>query len=101
MSIRDIIDGKRQWRAHMERVKALPADYQIVYGEIQKYLFKVGPVSLTGGDLLSEIVEFFEGGAAAGTSAITLIGPDVAGFCDSLIADSATYSEIHQAASER
>ena len=38
MSIQDIIEGKREWRAHMARVKALPEDYQIVYKEIQKYI---------------------------------------------------------------
>jgi DNA-binding ferritin-like protein (Dps family) len=96
MSIRDIIDGKRQWRAHMARVKALPPDYRIVYEEMQKYLFKVGPVSLTDGNLLSEIVDFFESGAAAGKGVMELIGPDVAAFCDGLIGDSPTYSDLYQ-----
>jgi DNA-binding ferritin-like protein (Dps family) len=96
MSIQDIINGKRQWRAHTARVKALPPDYRIVYGEMQKYLFKVGPVSLTGGDLLPEIVDFFEGGVAAGKSAMELIGPDVAAFCDGLIADSRTHADLCQ-----
>jgi DNA-binding ferritin-like protein (Dps family) len=36
MSIKDIIEGKKECRAHMARVKALPQDYQIVYKEIQK-----------------------------------------------------------------
>ncbi|WP_026929716.1 DUF1048 domain-containing protein [Glycomyces tenuis] len=96
MSIRDIIEGKRQWREHTARVKALPPDYRIVYEEMQKYLFKVGPVSLTGGDLLSEIVDFFEGGAASGKDVMTLIGPDVAAFCDGLIDDSQTYADRYQ-----
>jgi DNA-binding ferritin-like protein (Dps family) len=96
MSIRDIIEGKRQWRAHMARVKALPPDYRIVYVEIQKYLFKVGPVSMTGGNLLSEIVDFFESGAASGKGAIEFIGPDIAAFCDELIGDSPTYADLYQ-----
>ena len=33
MSLQDIIEGKKEWRAHMARVKALPEDYQIVYKE--------------------------------------------------------------------
>ena len=37
MGIHDIVEGKKQWRAHMARVKALPPDYQIVYKEIQRY----------------------------------------------------------------
>jgi DNA-binding ferritin-like protein (Dps family) len=73
VNIRDIIDGKRHWRAHTAGVNALPADYRIIYGEMQKYLFKVGPVSLTGGDLLSEVGDLFEGSAVAGRSAMKLI----------------------------
>ena len=49
MRIQDIIEGKKEWRAHVERVEALPKDYQIVYKEIQKYIFKIGPVELTEG----------------------------------------------------
>jgi DNA-binding ferritin-like protein (Dps family) len=80
VAIQDIIEGKRQWRAHMARVKALPPDYQIVYQEIQRYLFKVG-----GGTLLSGIVDFFEEGAATGQGVLELIGHDVAAFCDDLV----------------
>jgi DNA-binding ferritin-like protein (Dps family) len=96
VSIRDIIDGKKQWRAHVARVKALPPDYQIVYKEIQRYLFKVGPVDLADGQLLSGIVEFFAEGVAAGKGVLELIGDDVAAFCDDLIKDSRTYADIYQ-----
>ncbi|ONI76135.1 hypothetical protein ALI144C_36225 [Actinosynnema sp. ALI-1.44] len=96
MGIQDIIEGKRQWRAHMARVKALPRDYQIVYKEMQKYFFKVGPVELTEGSLLSGIVDFFEEGVAAGKGVLELTGTDVAAFCDDLIKDSRTYADIYQ-----
>jgi len=96
VGIQDIIEGKKQWRAHLARIKALPPDYQIVYKEIQKYLFKVGPTDLTEGNLLSGIVDFFEEGVAAGKGVLELIGPDVAAFCDDLIKDSRTYAEIYQ-----
>ena len=96
MTIQDIIEGKKQWRAHLARVKALPRDYQIVYKEVQKYLFKVGPVSLTDGTLLSDIVDFFEQGAADGKGAIELLGRDIAAFCDGLIGDTPTYADQYQ-----
>ena len=96
MSIQDIIEGKKQWRAHMARVKALPPDYQIVYKEIQRYLFKVGPTDLPDGRLLSGIVDFFEEGVAAGKGVLELIGNDVAAFCDDLVKDSRTYADIYQ-----
>ncbi|MFF0853266.1 DUF1048 domain-containing protein [Streptomyces sp. NPDC003280] len=96
MSIHDIIEGKKQWRAHVARVKALPPDYQIVYKEMQKYLFKVGPTSLSDGPLLPGIVDFFEEGVAAGKGVVELIGTDVAAFCDDLIKDSPTYADVYQ-----
>ena len=96
MGIQDIIEGKKQWRAHMARVKALPSDYQIVYKEIQRYLFKVGPVDLPDGRLLSGIVDFFEEGVAAGKGVLELIGNDVAAFCDDLVKDSRGYADIYQ-----
>ncbi|MFI5591516.1 DUF1048 domain-containing protein [Amycolatopsis sp. NPDC051758] len=96
MGIQDIIEGKKQWRAHMARVKALPPDYEIVYKEIQRYLFKVGPVDLADGSLLYGIVDFFEEGVAAGKGVLELIGDDVAAFCDDLIKDSPTYADVYQ-----
>jgi DNA-binding ferritin-like protein (Dps family) len=78
VGIQDITEAKRQWRAHLARVKALPPDYQIVYKEIQRYLFKVGSADLPG------IVDFFAEGAASGKGVLELIGEDVAAFCDDL-----------------
>lgn len=96
MGIQDIIEGKKQWRAHVARVKALPPDYQIVYKEMQRYLFKVGPVDLCDGGLLPGIVDFFEEGVAAGKGVVELIGSDVAAFCDDLVKDSRTYADVYQ-----
>ncbi|SCY21928.1 DUF1048 domain-containing protein [Alkaliphilus peptidifermentans] len=97
MSIREIIEGKKEWRAHVARVKGLPQDYQIVYKEIQKYFFKVGPVELTEGTgLLSGIIDLFEEGAALGKGVLEVTGSDVAAFCDDLIKDSETYADIYK-----
>lgn len=96
MGIQDIIEGKRQWRAHVARVKALPRDYQIVYGEMQRYFFKVGPVELAEGTLLPGIVDFFEEGVADGKGVLELIGEDVAAFADDLVKDSRTYADVYQ-----
>ncbi len=106
VSIQDAIEGKRKWqqkwRAHRARVKALPQDYQIVYKEIQNYLFKVSPVELTGGtdflstDLLAGIIDLFEEGAALGKGVLEVTGSDVAAFCDDLTRDSKTCADILQ-----
>jgi len=92
MGIQDLIEGKKQWRAHVARIKALPPGYQIVYKEIQRYLIKVGPVDLADGTLLTELVEFFEEGAAAGKGVLEVTGPDVAAFVDGLLQDTRTYA---------
>ncbi len=96
MGIHDIIEGKSKLRAHMTRVKALPLDYQIVYKEIQKYLFRVGPCEVADGRLLSGIVDFFEEGVATGKGVLELIGNDVAAFCDGLVNGSRTNADIYQ-----
>lgn len=97
MKMLEMIEGKKEWRAHAARVKALPQDYQFVYKEIQKYLFKVGPVELTDGiGLLSGIVDLFEEGAAMGRRVLEVTGSDVAAFCDDLIKDSETYADVYQ-----
>ena len=97
MRVQDIIEGKKEWRALAARVKVLPQDYQIVYKEIQIYLFKVGPVELTDGTgLLSGIIDLFEEGAALGKGVLEVTGSDVAAFCDDLIKDSKTYADIYQ-----
>ena len=97
MSIQDIIEGKKEWRAHMARVKALPQDYQIVYKEIQKYLFKGGAGELTYGMVLfSGIIDLFEEGAAVGKGVLEVTGSDVVAFCDALVKNSKTYADIYQ-----
>ncbi len=102
MGIRDIIEGKRAWRAHVARVKALPQDYRTAYAEIQKYLFKVGPVEMTHGfGLLAGILDLFEEGAALRKGVLDVTGHDVAAFCDGLIGDSKTNAGICQASVDR
>ncbi len=94
MGFKEIIEGKKEWRAHIARVKSLPEDYQIVYNEIQKYLWKVGPVELSEGiSLFVNIVDLFEEGASAGKGVLEVTGKDVALFCDNLIEGSSLYSD--------
>lgn len=96
MSIQDIIKGRRELRAHVARVKSLPQDYQIVYKELQRYLFKVGPFELNEGmDLLSGIVDLFEESTAMGKDVLEVTGCDVAAFCDDFIKASQNYAGFY------
>ncbi len=94
MGLKEIIEGKKEWKAHVARVKTLPKDYQIVYNEIQKYFYKVGPVELSEGiELFTNIVDLFEEGASRGKDVLEVTGKDVAQFCDNLIDGSTLYSD--------
>ena len=74
-----------------------PENLERINKEIQKYLFKVGPVELTDGTgLLSGIIDLFEEGAALGKGVLEVTGSDVAAFCDDLIKDSKTFADILQ-----
>ena len=65
----------KELKTFESRAKKLPADYQIVYKEIQRYLFKVGPVELTDGiGLLSGIIDLFEEGASIGKGVLEVTG---------------------------
>lgn len=97
MSIQKILEEKKEWRKYMARIKALPQDYQIVYKEIQKYLFKVAPIEQNWGiGMLYGMIELFEEGATAGKGVIEVTGKDVAAFADALIGDADTYMDINQ-----
>jgi DNA-binding ferritin-like protein (Dps family) len=46
--------------------------------------------------LLSGIIDLFEEGAALGKGVLEVTGSDVATFCDDLVKDSRTYSDLCQ-----
>jgi DNA-binding ferritin-like protein (Dps family) len=89
-----IIGDKKNWKRMEGRAKALPRDYQIVYGEIQPYMWQ-----FTGGDgmdiiaILEDLLGLFETAAADGKRAIDVTGEDIAAFCDELLRNAKTYTE--------
>lgn len=102
MKIREIMEQKRKWRAHARRVKLLPRDYRIVYGEIQKYLFKLGPADFEQGmDVLAGIADLMEEGAAAGKDVLDVTGKDIAAFCDELTLDMKTFADAAEEAAKQ
>ncbi len=92
--LKRIIGDQKGWKAMQARAEALPTDYRIVYGEIQKYMWK-----FTAGDgmdiiaILKGLLELFETGAADGKRALEVTGQDVAAFCDELLRNAKTYTE--------
>jgi DNA-binding ferritin-like protein (Dps family) len=89
-----LMGDKREWRAMEARAKALPNDYQIVYKEMQGYMWKFS--SGDGMDIvkiLKDVLELFETGVAEKKHVLEVTGEDVAGFCDELLRSANTYTE--------
>ncbi len=94
MSIKQLLNEKREWKMLQKQVKSLPSDYRFVFKEMQKYIFKVA--SLTTEEtisLFSGIIELFEAGIEANKSVLEVTGDDVAAFCDSLIEDNDQFDD--------
>lgn len=102
MKLQEMIQQKKQWRAHVRRVERLPRDYQIVYHEMQKYIFLIGTVEYEDTiHVLSGIVDLFAEGAAAGKDVLDVTGRDVAALCDELVAGVRTFADISQEETDR
>lgn len=77
---------KREWRAHVRRMGDLPADYQYTMKQIEKFMWNFA----SDGQMVAvfeEIVDLFEDGAAQGRTVLEVTGEDVAGFCQSILAE--------------
>lgn len=97
MSIKSIINQKREWNAFKRSVKLLPDDYQFVYKEMQKYIFKTATLNEEQAiELFTEIVKLFEQASYDGKHVLEVTGRDVAGFCDSLTVDYGSYMDAVQ-----
>jgi DNA-binding ferritin-like protein (Dps family) len=89
-----MIGDKKEWRRMEARAKALPRDYQIVYGEMMQYMFK-----RSGGDgmdivaILKDLLGLFETSAAEGKRVLEVTGEDVATFSDELLRNAKTFTE--------
>jgi DNA-binding ferritin-like protein (Dps family) len=94
LNIKRIWEGKREYRQQMARVKALPEDYQYVFGKIQRHMWMFAAGS--GYDMMKvhyDLIELFEEGAASGRRVLEITGEDVAAFCDELLQSTETYTE--------
>ena len=85
MNIKKVIEEKKEWKSYQARIKSLPKQYQIVYQEVKKYLFKVSCTEgISCDSILLEILDLFEEGAVNGKNVLDITGIDVASFCDNL-----------------
>lgn len=88
-----IVGDKKEHRAMMARVKALPKEYQFVFEKMQKYMWNFAAGD--GYDMLKihyELIDLFEAGVADGKQVLEITGDDVAAFCDELLRNAKTYT---------
>ena len=93
-NLKKIMEGKRAYRQHMARVKALPVDYQYVFQSIQNATWQ--HTAGAGYDMMelhSDLLALFEENAAAGKPVLEVTGEDVAGFVEELLKSVRTRSE--------
>lgn len=93
-NISKIKKSKREYKQQMQRVKALPEDYQYVFKKIQNHMWQFA--SGSGYDMLEVhygLIDLFEEGAANGKSVLEVTGEDVAAFVDELLKNARTYTE--------
>lgn len=92
--IKKMVKDKKEYREMMNRVHALPEDYQYVYEKMTKYMWSFAEGS--GYDMLKVqygLIDLFEEGAAEGKPVLVITGDDVAAFCDELLRNAKTYTE--------
>ena len=104
MKSRSIVDyfkqvhaDKAEYNRHMERVKDLPSDYQLVFKEVQNFLWEFSAGD--GMDMLPAmygLLEFFEEGAANHLSVMELVGEDVGGFAENTLHEIQAATRINE-----
>jgi DNA-binding ferritin-like protein (Dps family) len=94
LNIPKIMREKREYKAQMARVDALPEDYRFLFKKIQSHMW-----TFAAGDGLDmmrihyDLIDLFEDGAAAGKDALEVTGEDAATFCEELLKNARTYAE--------
>ncbi|WP_088072559.1 DUF1048 domain-containing protein [Gottfriedia luciferensis] len=77
------LESKREYKAFMKKVNALPKDYAFVFKKIQKYMWNFG---YGFGEEIINLYELFEASSAEGRKVLDVTGEDVAAFADELMA---------------
>lgn len=75
---------KRAYYQINKRAKKLPKNYYAAFKKIRNYLYGYGEISVDK-EIISELLDLLESGAANGKTVTEIIGVDAAKFCDELI----------------
>jgi DNA-binding ferritin-like protein (Dps family) len=77
---------KIDYKVYKKRIQALPRDYQIVFKEIEAFMWNFALGDGRGMmSVLTDILELFESGAQGGKNVFSITGEDVSDFCDGIL----------------
>ena len=77
---------KIDYKVYKKRIQALPQDYQIVFKEIEAFMWNFASGDGRGMmNVLTDILELFESGAHEGKTLISIVGDNVSDFCDGIL----------------
>ncbi|MBO0440506.1 hypothetical protein DOK67_0001806 [Enterococcus sp. DIV0212c] len=88
---------KVKYNKQIARLRELPDEYQMVYKEIQKFLWE-----FTAGDgmdmlpVMLDLLEFFEEGAANNIPVLQLVGEDVGSFAENTLDEMQARNRINE-----
>ncbi len=98
MGLKTMIAQKREWKAFKRSVKNLPEDYQFVYHQMEKYIFKTTILNEEQIiEVFTDLIKLFEQASYDGKDVLDVTGDDVADFCDRLTADYPSYNDVVKA----
>jgi DNA-binding ferritin-like protein (Dps family) len=77
---------KIDYKVYKKRIQALPKDYQIVFKEIEAFMWNFASGNGRGMmSVLTDILELFESGAQGSKNVLNIVGEDVSDFCDGIL----------------
>lgn len=88
---------KVEYNEHMAEVKHLPHEYQVVYKEVQKFLWEF--TAGDGMDMLTpmyELLAFFQEGASNHVPVLELVGEDVGEFAENMLHEIQAKTRINE-----
>jgi DNA-binding ferritin-like protein (Dps family) len=94
-------EDKKQWRAYVARVKALPDEYRTAVDAIERYLMHSGDTPAEwsrAAKMFDDLAELFERAAADETPIRDIVGEDPLEFVEAFVS---TYSDGGWIAKER
>ena len=73
----------QEWQMQLKRVEALPADYQIVFEEVRKYMLNSpDPTGYSNIHRVYQLIDQMEKAAESGKSVLEFTGSDIGNFAE-------------------